>query len=205
MVRHFCKLYDNVVLFCYTHNFKNVEYMYRDLNNLEIFNFNTEHEIIEFINTNKLSANLIKVGFENLPQYLNEMTFDKAFYKIVQLDFDIRFNEFYFERNYEKENIVYNNLNPDNQKYIFVHDDPSRGYEIKVNSQYKIIRNDVQFRIFNYIKILENAEEIHYMQSSFADLINSYKLDRPKLFLHTKVRNYGSSIHSVGLNQIVEI
>ena len=179
--------------------------MYRDLNNLEIFNFNTEYQIIEFININILSANLIKVGFENLPPYLNEMTFDKAFYKIVQLDFDIRFNEFYFERNYEKENIVYNNLNPDNQKYIFVHDDPSRGYEIKVNSQYKIIRNDIQFGIFDYIKILENAEEIHYMQSSFSDLINSYKLDKPKLFLHTKIRNYGFAIHSVGLNQIVEI
>lgn len=205
MIRHFCKVYDNVVLFCYSHNCNNVEYMYRDLNNLEVFKFDTESEINQFIFNNKLEASVLRVGFEKLSQYLNEMTFDRAFYKIVELDFSIRFDKFYFKRNSKQEEIVYSTLNPTDEKYIFVHDDPSRGYEIKIDSQYKIIKNDLRFGVFDYIKILENAEEVHYMQSSFADLINSYKLDKPKLFLHTKVRNYNSSIHSVGLNQIVEI
>ena len=202
MVRHFCEVYDNITLFCYSRNYNNVKYMYRDLKNLDIFYFDTETEIINFIISNGLNANLIRVGFEKLDQYLKQMTFDRAFYAIAGLDFDIRFNKFYVERDFEQENNLLNHLNPNKEKYIFIHDDPSRGYNINIESNFKIIRNDLNYKFFDYLKVLENAEEVHYMQSSFADLINSYKLKHPKLFLHKKVRNYDDTIHSVGLNKV---
>lgn len=176
--------------------------MYRDLKNLDIFYFDTEIEIINFINSNKLNANLIRVGFEKLDQYLKKMTFDKAFYEIAGLDFKIRFKKFYVERDYEQEENLLNHLNPDKEKYIFVHDDPTRGYNINIESNIKIIKNDTNYKFFDYLKVLESAEEVHYMQSSFADLINSYELKHPKLFLHKKVRNYDDAIHSVGLNKV---
>jgi len=43
------------------------------------------------------------------------------------------------------------------------------------------------------------------MQTGFKDLINSYKMDKPKIYLHKYVRNYPPSIHSVGLNNTIEI
>lgn len=120
MIRHFCKVYDNVVLFCYSHNCNNVEYMYRDLNNLGVFKFDTESEINQFIFNNKLEASVLRVGFEKLSQYLNEMTFDRAFYKIAGLDFSIRFDEFDFKRNLKQEEIVYSTLNPTDEN-IFLY------------------------------------------------------------------------------------
>ena len=75
----------------------------------------------------------------------------------------------------------------------------------KVGQDYKIIRNDSQFLMFDYIKLLENAEEIHTMQTGFLDLINSYKMNKPKIHLHKYVRNYPESIHSKGLNNVIGI
>lgn len=209
MIRYFCKKYDNVVIFCKTNYYDNVSYMYRDLNNLEIFNFSDDVEVVQFINGNfNVKNNLIKPGFENLDSCLDRMTFDEAFYHLAGLDFQIRFDEFYFERDLEREDEVCKTLNPDDEKYIFVLDDPNRGYNInmsKVTDEYKVIRNDYQFEIFDYIKLLENAEEIHMMQTGFLDMVNSYKMDKPKIYRHNYVRNYPESIHSKGLNDVMGI
>jgi len=209
MIRYFCKKYDNVVVFCKDHYYDNINYMYRDLNNLEIFNFLDDEQVVEFINKNiSVKNNLIKPGFQNLDSCLDRMTFDEAFYYLAGLDFQIRFDEFYFERNLEKEEEVCKTLNPDGEKYIFVLDDPKRGYNIdmtKVNDEYKVIRNDYQFKMFDYIKLLENAEEIHMMQTGFLDMVNSYKMDKPKIYRHNYVRNYPEAIHSKGLNEVIQI
>ena len=209
MVRNFCKRYDNVVLFCYTHYLDNISYMYRDLENLEIFNFDTEPEAVMFTENNRtVKTNLVKPGFNNLDSCLDRMTFDEAFYHLAGLDFQVRFDDFYFERDLEKEEEVCNTLNPDGEKYIFVLDDAKRGYTIdmsKVTDEYKIITNDFRFRMFDFIKLLENAEEIHTMQTGFLDLVNSYKMDKPKIYRHNYVRNYPASIHSKGLNEVIGV
>lgn len=209
MVRYFYKKYKKILLFCYTHNYENVNYMYRDLHNLEIINFDSEKDAVLFSENNKIVRdNLIKPTFSTLDSRFNGMTFDEAFYYQVGLDFNVRFDQFYFVRDAEKENEVCKKLNANGEKYIFVLDDPKRGYNIdmnKISKKYKIIRNDLEFRMFDYIKFLENAEEIHTMQTGFLDLINSYKMDKPKIYRHNYVRNYPESIYSKGLNKIIEV
>jgi hypothetical protein len=209
MVRHFCKYNDNIVLFCYSHYLENVSYMYSDLDNLEIFTFDTEQEIFNFTERNRaVKTNLIKPGFDNLDSCLDKMTFDEAFYYLAGLDFKIRFDEFCIPRDLEREKKVCETLNPDGEKYIFVLDDPQRGYNIdmnKVTDEYKIIRNDYRFLMFDYITLLENAEEIHMMQTGFLDLVNCYKMDKPKIYRHNYVRNYPDSVHSKGLNEVIGV
>jgi hypothetical protein len=209
MVRHFCKKYDNIILFCYTHYYENVSYMYRDLENLEIFTFYSDEEITHFAKRNTtVENNLIKPGFDDLDACLDRMTFDEAFYYLAGLDFSVRFDEFYIPRDLETEKEVCETLNPENEKYIFVLDDPKRGYNIdmnKVSSEYKIITNDYRFLMFDYISLLENAEEIHMMQTGFLDLVNCYKMDKPKIYRHNYVRNYSDAIHSKGLNEVIGV
>lgn len=210
LVRHLCKTNDNVVLFCKTQYLNNISYMYRDLNDLKIFDFDSDKETVYFIE-NKITINdkLIKIGFEDLfTGLLDHMSFDQGFYHLAGINFQIRFNEFYFKRDLEKEDEVYKVLNPNEEKYIFIIDDPSRGYTIdttKITNKYKIIFNNYRFKMFDYIKILENAEEIHTMQTGFLDLINSYTIDKPKIYRHNYVRGYTSSLHSKGINKIFEI
>lgn len=206
MVRYFYKQYNELSLFCYNHNLENVLYMYRDLDNLNVIGVDSDQSALQYISDNKLDS--IEVGFSKLKNLMPKLACDKAFYKSIGLDFSIRFDEFYFERNYEQEKQVLKKLNPSNEKYIFVHDDPSRGFKLnlsKVNSKYKIIQNNKNFKIFDYLTLLENSEEIHFMQSSFKELICSYKMEKPILYQHSYIRNYGPELNTSGINPIIEI
>jgi hypothetical protein len=206
MVRHFYKEYGAITLFSYNHNVKNVQYMYRDLEKFQVLGVESDAQADYYISNQKLDC--LKIGFGDLSGVMPEFPFDKAFYKLAGLDFSVRFDEFYFERDLGKEKEVLNTLNPTGERYIFVHDDASRGFSIDMNrieTEYKVIMNDKRFNVFDYITLIENAEEIHFMQSSFKELMCSYKLDKPKLYQHNYVRQYDESMNSSGLNPFIEI
>jgi hypothetical protein len=181
--------------------------MYRDLDNFWIIPFNSDTETENYIRLNNIDV--IRVGFGDLEYSEGSESFDIQFYKLAGLDFSIRFSGFYIEKNEEKEREVMETLNPQNEKYIFIHDDPSRGYTIdrsRIRSDLKIITNDKRFSVFDYRSLLQNAEEIHYMTSSFRDLLNSQRYDKPQLYLHRYVRGYGKSLDCVaGLNKVIEL
>jgi len=203
MVRHFCKEYGAISLFAYNHNLKNVEYMYRDIDRVKIIGVESDMEADEYVSKNNLDCMKIIRSSQKC-----DLPFDKAFYKLAGLDFSVRFNEFYYERDLEEEKRVLNTLNPDNERYVFIHDDPSRRFKInmdRIRTSYRVIMNDKRFNVFDYLTLIERAEEIHFMQSSFKELICSYKLMKPKLYQHNYVRNYGGYLNSSGLNEIQEI
>lgn len=206
MVRHFYKQYGAITLFSYVHNVKNVQYMYRDLENFQVLGVESDAQADYYISNNNLDC--LKIGFSDLSDVMPELPFDKAFYELAGLDFSVRFDEFYFERDLEKEKEVLNALNPTGESYIFIHDDASRGFSIdmnKIKTEYQVIMNDKRFNVFDYISLIENAEEIHFMQSSFKELMCSYNLEKPTLYQHNYVRQYDESMNSSGLNPIIEI
>lgn len=206
MVRNFCEQNDQINLFCYSQYYENLKHMFRDLKNLVLLNFETESHIHDFIHRNDLYPNLIKIGYQNLFPLLHENTsFDVVFYELAKMDFETRFSKFFFERDFQREEKLIKFLNPTNEPYIFVHDDPERNFVINVKSKFKIIKNDKRFLLFDYLGLLENANEIHLMQSSFRDLLNSYKISKPRIYQHNYVRNYSRSLFSVGLNHIEDI
>lgn len=206
MVRHFYKEYGAITLFAYKHNVKNVQYMYRDLENFQVIGSESDAQIDAYIQ--KTGVDCIKIGFSDLGDLMPELAFDKAFYKLAGLDFSVRFDEFYLERDLSKEKEVIKALNPTGEKYVFVHDDSSRGFSIdleKVKTDCKIIMNNKQFNVFDYLTLIENAEEVHFMQSSFKELICSFNLDKPTLYQHNYVRQYEECMNSTGLNPFIEI
>jgi hypothetical protein len=207
IVRHYREIYEEVTVFCKLPYQTNVEYMYRDDNNIIVLPISKDSDVLNYINQNNLESDLIIVGFNN-PEFKNVKTFDKGFYKTVNLPFEYRFSKFKFERNIEKESEVYNELNPNNEPYIYVHDDPQRGFKIdrnKINSNLKIIENDKRFLMFDMLKIIENATEVHSMQTGMKDLINSFNFNKPKFYLHWYVRPYNDNYDSIGLNKFTKI
>jgi hypothetical protein len=208
MVRLFYERYGKIKLFSKNGNLENVKFMFSDLSNLELIPVNNDYDVESYIIKNNIQNDLIKIGFSEMRRHQPPHTFDQAFYKIAQMDFNTRFDYFKVPRNYEAENSVYNELNPTNEPYIFVHDDKNRGFEIdksKIDSKLKIIENDIKYGLFDMLKIIENAEEVHVMQSSIKDLINSYAFTKPKFFLHLYVRGYDDDADSVGLNKFNKI
>ncbi len=207
IIRHYAELYKEVTVFCKPHNFTNVDYMYRDNSEITVLPIGEDSDVINYINQHNLHSDLFVIGF-NRPGWELGKTFDESFYHTVGLPFEYRFTKFKFDRNLEEEDKVYNELNPNNESYIYIHDDKDRGFAIdrtKINSDLKIIENDKRFLMFDMLKIIENAAEIHTMQTGMKDLINSFKFDKPKFYLHWYVRPYNDDYDSVGLNNFTKI
>lgn len=200
LVRHIKKFEDVVYVFCKPLNTKNVEYMYRDNPNIKILSVGEDIDVTRYINNNNIQNDTIVVGFigENRDEV---SSFDESFYFQHKIPFSKRFDDFYFERDFELEQNIVKELNPNNEKYIFTHNiDIS-----KINTNFKIIDNPVNYSIFNLISLIENAEEVHLMESSIKNLVNSYKMEKPKFFYHQYVRNYTPYLNTKGLNNLTII
>lgn len=204
MVRYLKDLHEEIGVFCKPSYYKNVEYMFRDDEKIKVIPVGEHSDVENYIVDNNIQSDTITVKYIGVPG----KTFDVCFYDFLNIPFNNRFSRFFFQRNHEMESISYQELNPNDEPYIYIHDDSSRGYSIdrkRIRTDLKIIENSKKFLMFDMIKILENATEIHTMQTGMKDLINSYILEKPKIFLHWYVRKYGNELQSVGINNTIRI
>jgi hypothetical protein len=95
----------------------------------------------------------------------------------------------------KEESRVFDKLNPNHEEYIFVHDDPNRNHRLNmdlvkelVGKDIKVIRNDPSESIFFYPMILQNAKQIHMMESSFRCLIEGIPTEGTEFYFHHYVR-----------------
>ena len=91
--------------------------------------------------------------------------------------------------------------------FVFVHDDIKRGLRIDTSQlakKFKIIRNNNDNFIFDYGLILENAKELHLIESSFRQLCETLMLKSKKLFLYKDDRtDYSMSLFNKKTNKWV--
>lgn len=76
---------------------------------------------------------------------------------------------FEYERNFEKENILYDLLNLKNKDYILINGNSSVGYrDINIDSKYeKINMHEIKdYTMLDWIKVMQNAREIHTVSTS---------------------------------------
>lgn len=207
LIRHYCNEYDSVILFCKEPYYESIKWMFRDIKNLtyHVVTFHSgDSEIQNFITSNNLENKVIKFGFEKLAELCSKgESFYDAFYLMHNFTPEFRFHNFYYERDLEIENYIFNKLNPDNEKYIFVIDDGNHHIgnlkipQGRLPTKYKIINydkslnyDDTRFLMFNYYKILENAEEIHTLETAFFEFIRSINIEKSKVYIHSYLRKY---------------
>lgn len=194
LVRHYASQarYEKIGVFTKSNYCKMVEYMYRDDEKIEVISVDGDKEeaaVTEFLK-NKDGAQFLKVGHEHyhsLPQELKDSkNCWELFYELVGLPLNARYDLFHIERDIEAENNLFQKLTG-GDPYIFMHDDPSRDYIMDrshfLDKNLKVVENDSSENIFHFIKIIEEAEEIHCMESSFKTLIDLYATQE-KLFFH---------------------
>jgi len=183
MVRHYLDTYDKVHVFSKDSYFNMVEYMYRDTASIMVHRLefpDDEYKSVEAFRERSGIENFLRIGFEHYPFGQEEQLGKNCwefFYEQVNVPKDVRVGKFYCQRDEEEESRVLNKLNPDGEQFIFVHDDPDRGFSVdrsKIDGGYKIIENDNSENIFYFLKILEEAAAIHCMESSFKSLIDLY-------------------------------
>ena len=135
-------------------------------------------------------SHFLRVGHEFYP-FEQEEQHDKNcwefFYDQVQIPYEVRVDHFHVERDSAEEERVLNKLNPSGEPFMFVHDDPDRGFSVDrkyiLNQELREVQNDIGENAFHFLRVLEEAQEIHCMESSFKSLIDLYA-QTDKLFYH---------------------
>tara|TARA_Y100000592_G_C5478335_1_gene323720 strand:+ start:1572 stop:2285 length:714 start_codon:yes stop_codon:yes gene_type:complete len=195
LVRHLYENYDHIILLSKENNKPNVEFLFRDLLRLKVVSIGVPLGIDEELNAAQKVCEkypehqYIKIGFEShqalVAQYPH-MSCDQLFYKQLDVPYKYRFTKFHFVRDFKKEEEAFKLVNPTNVPYIFIHDNPEVGAVINRDTQFKVIKNDIRINIAHFGKILENAKEVHLMESSIRCLIEDPRLSiKGKLFYHT--------------------
>lgn len=192
IVRNYAQQNDKIYLFVKPHNFENVKFMYRDLNNINYL-IGDDNYAENYIKNNNI-INLLKIGFEKLDRTIK---FDESFYKSIGMNFEKKWTDFYIDRDYKREKDLFNNINLKENEYIFINDDPQRGFNINrniINKNSSIITSDIPYPLFDLCYLIENALEIHLMESSIKCLSDHLDIKTDKLFYHSYVRNYPVNI-----------
>jgi hypothetical protein len=148
----------------------------------------------------QLFARLLRIRVLGLGSYGDNffppnIRFDNNFYDQACLPFDLRWSSFKVNRNKEKENYLYYLLGCDKGDYIFLHEDISRNFVIdrnKVPKNLNIIEpsmNTSEFNLVDYSRVIEDAKEIHVIESSFSAYIESLPIDIP-VYAHRYSREH---------------
>jgi len=204
---------DKMFLFCWEHNLENLKKLYFN-KKVELIplkgHTNEQKQVNEYLKNCGVSlhhngvvdwltgnsGDYYQVGFswmenECHKKISQQISCDQCFYMQTQVPYELRFDGFCFNRDIERENQVYAELNPNNEEYVFVAiDDISREMVAPsrkcLNSKIKIIDNPKNYSIMDLGKVLENASELHLMESSIRCLIEAkiYNMNKPKLNLH---------------------
>ena len=207
LIRTILKINYNSEIYIFTRSKikKMVSYMYRDQKKIKLiiipnFILNEDNYVFNFLKKKKFSK-FYKIGFDyikkNFDQINKNLTVDQLFYKQMNISYKNRYNKTYWKRDFDKENKLYNKL-VKNRPYVFIHDDKNRGFSIPddlIKPQFNIIRNNPKYSIFDYGLILENAAQIHLMESSIRCMLETLKPKKCKFYLyHFKKMDHFKSI-----------
>jgi hypothetical protein len=198
IVREHCKKYQKVGLFCLPQYAPSISFMYRDIKNLIIINAN-DSEALEFIKKNDTLSEIEKydevkiIGFQFLNKNSN-IPLEMQFYQLAGIPFNKKWESFFIERDKERENALIKKMGIQSD-YAFVHEDVSRNFVINkdlIDKNCTLItaNKSLTDNTIDYCTLIENAKEIHVIDSSFMFLVEFLQYDNPnqKIFIHRYAR-----------------
>lgn len=189
IVRHYCKSYDHVTICAKCHNYASVAFMFRDLENLIVIPIHHSSRQSEI--ADNFLGDVLKLGRTGNNWPGNEPHFDMAMYRQAGVPHNHRWSHFHIERDYYLERMLFDALEVCG-RYAVIHDDKDRKIESIHNKNInKIFLDDSRCvnvcSIFDYCFLLENATEIHCIDSCFRLLVDSIH-PTGGLFFHRYVR-----------------
>ena len=175
LLNHFSESFNKIYLPVKSRDLNNVNYLYKDTNKIEVFKIEHETEVEDittFLKKNNLT--ILKVGFKK-----RKPPFNLSFYEQFNLPYNYSFNKFKITRDEEKEESLLKHLKDVYEvkgPYQVVHNQSSYGkVDLQSNKNLPKIyiekETDLYKNIFLYLKVIENAEEIHCLDSSFLHLV----------------------------------
>ena len=203
IIRHFSETH-RVILGIRPETEANVRFMFRDISDLGIFTASCDEELRYIATTHLAHIPHRGLGFFNAPDCRGPFPhghFARIFYADVGLDYECMYSMFFVLRDFQREKALYDavvkHLGTD--KYIIIHDDPSRGLHIDESLvecpegvvKLHIGKNRFPIQgetVFDYRMILEKCVAFHGFNSNFPFLIDLWNIPVEKRVLHLYAR-----------------
>lgn len=175
LVRHLAEM-SRVSVLCKNHNYTNVQFMYRDNPKIQVCPVLNDAEANSLCYHSKLPV--LRIGFAVGGLKFSDCTWDENFYRNAGIDFEYSWTKFH---------LVPNITESINEDYIFIHNIDSTNTD-RIDYSYlprdkKQIFTDSSVSFFDYYSIIQNAAEIHCIDSSFKHLIDRIPT-KGRLFYH---------------------
>lgn len=195
IVRHYATQHELVCVPVKYHNCVSVEYMLRDAPNVVIRPVEDDEDM-QFFANEVWKGHKLGLGMYGRTAF-DPQRFDREFFRQAGLDFDLRWAGWNCERDAAIEDKVMMEFFGSKATfgYGFYHDDKERGFAIKPEytaGMFNILPW-MQYPLMAWQGIVERAEAIHCINSSFALFVDSLKElpTNPKLYLHLYSRPGG--------------
>ncbi len=169
-----------VGLFCKKRYLPSVAFMYRDVPQIGLLPVDDDKEAQAVAAA--AETPVIRIGFERL----DSKDFVESFYRQAGMERRLRYEGFHVERDPDREKDCFRRLTDGLGPYIFLHDDPARGFAIdrrRVPASLPVVRPEGGENIFDYLTVIERATEIHCIDSAFANLVESFSEFRARRFV----------------------
>lgn len=180
LVRYiYTNYYKDIILVVKKHNYETVKTLYSDLN-IKYMAVDSDCDVI----TN--GYKYIKIGFE----YCDINNWEKSFYDQLKIDYKNRYKYAFFPRNKDREDFIFNKFNI-KEDYAFCNRSFSGGnYNIDIKTKYKkIYLQKITDNILDWIGVIENAKEIHTIDTSVFQMIKNLNLKCNKYFYDIRQKN----------------
>ena len=206
IIKEYAKIHDKI--FCYTdkvdeNSLKTRRRLFSSIKNVEIMS-----GVYDNVKTYRnLGIAHMKYWFDvvqpwydnpNLPApdwFSKDWLFDVVWYRQAQIPFNLKWDNFYFERDLHKEKeIFYDRIGlKDNEEYIFLHEDLNRKLCIKreyVNPDIRLIEfsklSDIN--ILDILYTVEKSKEVHTFNTGLATFIDLMNIQHSNLNYHKYLR-----------------
>lgn len=206
-IKEIAKRYDEVVVRAFSIYLDNIRRLYLSIPNVKVIpveNSFWDNSGLLFCSTDWWFEQ-VKQWYDyknrpNISEYnLGEsMIFDRFWYHIAGLPFNLKWDNFYLNRDMDAEkNAFYNILGlRDGEHYVFLHEDPSNTDENRkidrryIDSDVKLINIErhPNISILDTTYLIERALEIHVINSSFLTFIDLMQIKHKVMVYHRYTR-----------------
>lgn len=178
----------------------NIRRLYSSIKNVELTT-ETFHGSYDVAISSQWWFNQVSAWYENprLPYTLGEeMIFDRVWYRLANLPLNLKWDNFYFERDTNKEKEIYYDILglKDNEEFIFLHEDSKcknadRTIKRKyINTNLKLVELEKMHDIslLDLMYVVEKAKEVHVINSSSRTFIDLMNIKHDNLIYHKYTR-----------------
>lgn len=185
IVRGYATDYSEVVVPCKHHNLKTVKFMFRDLPHVKVVPVDGDDMMLTLSQGYAVKGHdILGLGsFGNCYDHAKG-DWDRQMYNQAGMVFEKRWTDFFVKRDPKSEI-------PARPGLTFLHQDVKRGFVVdkrRLPSDCDVIQPFPTETIFNWWSVLEEADEIHCIDSSFAILVDSIPTRAKRLVLHLYAR-----------------